>query len=35
MIEINEPNANLAMIKMYEHLKPYLESGWKGGMLLR
>ena len=31
MIEINEANANLAIIKMYDHLKNYLDDGWKGG----
>jgi hypothetical protein len=34
MIEIDEQNANLAMIKMYDYLKPYLESGWKGGIAI-
>jgi hypothetical protein len=31
VIEIDEPNANKAMIRIYDCLKPYLESGWKGG----
>jgi hypothetical protein len=31
MIEIDEANANRAMLKIYEHLKPYLDDGWKGG----